>query len=230
MEAQMKRLTRSPRDRVLGGICGGIGEYLAWDPVLVRLLFIGLALISGGIGVILYLIAWIIVPLRDERLTDDTENSIPKSGTGRTVVGIFLIIAGALAILTSVFPWFWGWPSFRLVGPLLLVAVGIAVLLWKRNGQREASPETPGEPDSGVEPAPDRSRMSSRRLYRSYRGRKLAGVCAGLGEYFQVDPVIIRLLWVALVLAAGTGILLYIIFWIVTPLEKNLPVTQQGAA
>jgi phage shock protein C len=45
----------------------------------------------------------------------------------------------------------------------------------------------------------------------------IAGVCGGLAEYFNVDPTIMRLIFVALALAAGPGLLLYIIMWIVVP-------------
>lgn len=54
-------------------------------------------------------------------------------------------------------------------------------------------------------------------LYRSSKNKIIAGVCGGLGEYFGVDPVIIRLLWVLLTLMGGSGIILYIIFWIIVP-------------
>jgi phage shock protein PspC (stress-responsive transcriptional regulator) len=57
----------------------------------------------------------------------------------------------------------------------------------------------------------------SKRLYRSRKDRKIAGVCGGLAEYFNVDPVLIRILWVVLVLGAGTGILAYILFWLIVP-------------
>ena len=56
-----------------------------------------------------------------------------------------------------------------------------------------------------------------KRLYRSGENRILAGVCGGLGEYFERDPVLIRLLWVLFSLAYGTGILAYIIAWIIIP-------------
>ncbi len=55
------------------------------------------------------------------------------------------------------------------------------------------------------------------KLYRSLDNRKLAGVCGGLGEYFSIDPVIIRLAWIAFILVGGAGILAYIIAWIVIP-------------
>ena len=59
--------------------------------------------------------------------------------------------------------------------------------------------------------------MSYRRFTRSRVNRKIAGVCEGLGIYFDIDPVIFRLIFVCLVLFAGGGLLLYLIFWIITP-------------
>ena len=57
----------------------------------------------------------------------------------------------------------------------------------------------------------------SKRLYRSGKNKILGGVCGGIAEYFGVDPVLIRLLWVIITLAWGSGILLYIIAWIIIP-------------
>lgn len=59
--------------------------------------------------------------------------------------------------------------------------------------------------------------MEQKRLYKSNTNRVLCGVCGGLGEYFNVDPTIIRLLIVLLVLGAGSGILAYIIAAIIMP-------------
>jgi phage shock protein C len=58
-----------------------------------------------------------------------------------------------------------------------------------------------------------------RRLYRSRRDRKIAGICGGMAEYWGIDPVIPRLVWVAFILAAGAGLLAYLICWIVIPAE-----------
>lgn len=65
-----------------------------------------------------------------------------------------------------------------------------------------------------------------KRLYRSYTDKMLGGVCGGLGEYFDIDPVIIRVLFVIAVLFGGGGILAYIILWIVIP-EKPFCYTQK---
>ena len=58
-----------------------------------------------------------------------------------------------------------------------------------------------------------------RRLYRSRRDRKIAGVCGGLAEYWGIDPVIPRLVWIAFALAAGSGIVAYLVCWLVIPNE-----------
>ena len=60
---------------------------------------------------------------------------------------------------------------------------------------------------------------TSKRLTRSRRDKKIAGICGGLAEYFGIDPVIPRLIWVILALGAGIGVFAYIICWIVIPKE-----------
>lgn len=52
--------------------------------------------------------------------------------------------------------------------------------------------------------------MNTKRLYKS-NDRRIAGVCGGIGEYLNVDPTFIRLIWILVVLAGGSGILLYVI-------------------
>ncbi|MGD9046640.1 MAG: PspC domain-containing protein, partial [Anaerolineae bacterium] len=58
-----------------------------------------------------------------------------------------------------------------------------------------------------------------KRLYRSRDERWLAGICGGLGSYFGLDPTLIRALFVLFGLVVGGGLLLYIILWIIIPLE-----------
>ena len=58
-----------------------------------------------------------------------------------------------------------------------------------------------------------------KQLRRSKTDRMLGGVCAGIANYLDVDPTIIRLLWVLWIFLAGSGILAYLICWIVIPNE-----------
>jgi phage shock protein PspC (stress-responsive transcriptional regulator) len=74
-------------------------------------------------------------------------------------------------------------------------------------------PETP----AGLSPATG----GHKRLMRSSTDKKIAGVCAGLADYFDLDPTIIRVIWLLLLICAGTGLLAYIILWIVLPLAPG---------
>ncbi len=56
-----------------------------------------------------------------------------------------------------------------------------------------------------------------KRLYRSRESRMIAGVCGGLGEYFDMDPTIVRLIVVVAALVGGSGLLAYILAWIIVP-------------
>lgn len=56
-----------------------------------------------------------------------------------------------------------------------------------------------------------------RRLYKSRNNKMICGVCAGIADYFNIDPSIVRVLWAVLALAAGTGVLAYIACAIILP-------------
>jgi phage shock protein C len=69
----------------------------------------------------------------------------------------------------------------------------------------------------------------AKRLMRSSRDKKIAGVCAGLAEYFDIDPTIVRVVWLLAIFLGGTGVLAYLILWIVLPLAPyNAPVSVPG--
>jgi phage shock protein C len=56
-----------------------------------------------------------------------------------------------------------------------------------------------------------------KRLVRSINDRKLAGVCAGIADYFDMDPTIVRVLWLLATLVPGPNIIAYVILWIAVP-------------
>jgi phage shock protein PspC (stress-responsive transcriptional regulator) len=58
----MKRLYRSGKDRILGGVCGGLGDHIDVDPTVIRLIWVVATLLSVGVGVLAYLIAWALIP------------------------------------------------------------------------------------------------------------------------------------------------------------------------
>lgn len=61
--------------------------------------------------------------------------------------------------------------------------------------------------------------MTYKKFYRSTHNKKIAGICEGLGIYFDIDPSILRIIWLCSVLFAGTGLIIYLIIWILTPIQ-----------
>ena len=73
----MKRLYRTKNERMLGDVCGGIGRALDVDPTVIRLVWVLLTLVSLGTGILLYLIAWILIP--EEGTGGDGESGLGLS-------------------------------------------------------------------------------------------------------------------------------------------------------
>jgi phage shock protein C len=76
----MKRLYRSGTERILGGVCAGIGEYTDVDPTVVRLVWVVLTLLSMGVGLVAYIIAWVIIP----EGKNEPEQNMDKTPTGES--------------------------------------------------------------------------------------------------------------------------------------------------
>jgi phage shock protein PspC (stress-responsive transcriptional regulator) len=134
MPIMHKRLTRLPASGRIAGVCSGLAEYFDVDVTLVRLVWVILSIVPGGIigGVIAYAVAWAIVP-----------------------------------------------------------------------------------PATALAPA-----ATGRRLRRSATDVRVAGVCAGIAEYFDMDPTVVRVVWALLTIAPGAivlGVFAYVIAWLVMP-------------
>lgn len=65
------------------------------------------------------------------------------------------------------------------------------------------------------------SQSSGKRLQRSSRDKRIAGVCGGLGEYFGLDPLIFRVLFVVLLFIPGPSVLIYLALWLVLPVSPT---------
>ena len=124
---QPRRLMRSRDDRVIGGVAGGLGAYLGIDTVIVRLVFVVLALAGGG-GILAYIIAWIVIPEAPEDGMPAPERA--DSGTP-VLVGLVLVALGGLLLVDQLLPAF----SWRYVGPVLLILLG-GLLLAQRATDR----------------------------------------------------------------------------------------------
>jgi phage shock protein PspC (stress-responsive transcriptional regulator) len=143
--AAPKRLFRRSSSGRVGGVCAGLAEYLDADVTLVRLLWILLSIVPGGVigGFLAYLVAWIIMP-------------------------------------------------------------------------------------DAVDPVAD---ASARRLTRSTIDCKIAGVCGGLAEYFNLDATVVRVVWAILAVVPGgivLGIVGYLVAWFIMPKQPS-PSTAPAA-
>ncbi len=204
---ETKRLYRSRTNRVIGGVAGGIGEYLGIDPTVIRIVWVVLALAAGA-GIIAYIIAWIVIP---ERPPGETVPDVPEGVATEIglIIGLVLIGLGLwfflrnlnlippqiFVILRVLRQAFWA---------ILLIFTGFIVIVVTGRG-RGISLSTRGKT-----------------LSRSRKNRRIAGVAGGLGEYFGIDPTLIRLAWVAFTIAlTSAGIISYIIAAIVIPEEPK---------
>ena len=110
----------------------------------------------------------------------------------------------------------WWWLSWETMIPVLLILAGVAFLFGGRNyvSPAQAGSAAPAAATTGG-PA------SIRRLYRSRAEKKIFGVCGGIGEYLQIDPVIIRILFVLAAFASfGFVLLAYVLMAIIVPYEQ----------
>jgi len=150
-------LYRSESDRMLGGVCGGLGDYLGIDTTLVRLFF-ALLFFGSGIGLLAYLALWIIMPNEtseqagksfEENLKDSGKNFSsrvqtvgeefgeavrsphPKTGV---IVGISLIALGGILFIENLNVHWLRWVSFDILWPVLLIIGGIVVLQRRTKG------------------------------------------------------------------------------------------------
>ena len=137
-------LYRSRRNRIFGGVAAGLGDYLKIDPILVRVLFVASTFLSG-IGLLLYIILWIVVPEEnlfatnpanntqntdqtDEIKTDDIFNGEyhpGKKNNGNIVIGIIIIIVGLFFLGVEIFSFL----NFSDLFPILAIGVGGALII-----------------------------------------------------------------------------------------------------
>jgi len=111
-----KRIYRSQSDKVIGGVCGGLAEYINIDALIVRIIW-AVAFFVGGIGFLAYIACWIIIPENPSAAKDD-EKSEGKSNNSTLLWGFVLIFIGACFLLREFnwfdfypFHWSWHWPG-----------------------------------------------------------------------------------------------------------------------
>jgi|YNPNPStandDraft_1061719.scaffolds.fasta_scaffold55812_2 phage shock protein C len=157
----MNKLYRSDTDKIIGGVCGGLGEYLHIDPLILRILFVLLAMVNG-LGLLGYLLLWILVPAGQTAYASQEElmrHNVEEIGQrarelsqearraldgrwGETqmpsnrmlIIGASLVGIGLLILLSNL-GLLW-WFDFGRLWPLILIAIGGVILLNNLKGAR----------------------------------------------------------------------------------------------
>lgn len=142
-----KKLYRSKKEHIIAGVAGGLAEYFDIDPVIVRVIFVFLALVQG-IGILLYLILVIVIPKKGEKETaeqkigqfaekaeDEVKEVVKKIKKGgllnnsKQLIGLIIIVIGLFFLLNKFFTISWfRWDIFW---PIALIVVGFYVLIKK---------------------------------------------------------------------------------------------------
>lgn len=149
-----ERLYRSVREKMLGGVCGGLADYFSVDVTLVRLIML-VAAFAGGVGFLAYLAAWIIVPVNPAEQSGQHEYLNREVGGGAKrlisdlndttkdlylqekqekhenrenrskIAGGILVILGVLFLLERILPY---WFNMGKMWPLILIFIGVAII------------------------------------------------------------------------------------------------------
>jgi phage shock protein PspC (stress-responsive transcriptional regulator) len=204
--AVYRRLKKSNHNKIIFGVCGGLGEYLSIDPLFFRLLFL-LSIIIGGWGIIAYLITGLIMPGNKE-LTQIDEPALEKirSANNISVIAGIILLAG-LYVLLDEFGYFeflslLGIPSQHITTLLLCVILFFVFSIGKAK-------------ESEIPP--------KERFLRKQENVLFGGVCGGLAEYLNISPTALRLAAVMLsVLTFGIPVLIYLLFMAMIPKEDKL--------
>ncbi|WP_327361875.1 PspC domain-containing protein [Streptomyces sp. NBC_01296] len=146
-------LRRSKRDKVLAGVCGGLGRYFDLDPAIFRIV-LGVLAVTGGVGLIFYGFAWLLLPVEGE---DDSEAKKLLTGRveGATLAAVFAALVGCALFLSMLDN-----GGLAVFSVLVILALGGASY-WSQRRRAAAAPEAepqaahrPGPPETQAPPVP----------------------------------------------------------------------------
>jgi phage shock protein PspC (stress-responsive transcriptional regulator) len=122
----MKKFRRKAKGKVLGGVCAGLADYFNIDVSLIRLAMVLLAL-ADGLGILFYILAWIVVPEEDgEEKKEEGKVEEQSSPKVQVVGGVFLVLLGLYFLVKNYFGLFL---PFDKVWPLFLIILGVWVIV-----------------------------------------------------------------------------------------------------
>lgn len=128
----MRTLYRSRKNRIIAGVCGGIGEYLDIDPAIIRVAWLLLTFL-GGMSIIVYILAWVVIP--DEKTKKNvieewsSKKDEEKSNEIALMIGLFLVFIGLTSLMSNLGWWYLSW---NYTWPAVIIIIGIILLVRGR--------------------------------------------------------------------------------------------------
>ena len=245
-EKPKRTLYRSPTDKMVGGVCGGLADFFGWDATLIRLFWVVMTLATGGGGFLAYVALWVLLPVGSVAGGQQAPAAIALSernlirgayvliGLGivwlLANIGVLGSLWGALWSLVNVFFW-----------PALLIGIGYMLLRGtnrdlkgdfanmknKVQGNVNVNGKMPSSDEVKAGMSDVRQRIP---LRRSNSDRILLGVCGGIGQRLGIDSNLVRLIWVAFSIGSvGMGVLVYVAVGLILPEETPLDVAKKRA-
>ena len=128
-----KKLLRSRNDKVLSGVCGGLAKYLSLDVTILRIVWAIIAVSTGGMGLIAYVLAAVIIPQEPFDYEEDIEsfgemdfeNEREEQEKRSTYTGLFFIALGAFFLLKKIVRFH---IDFDYIWPLIVMGIGVLVI------------------------------------------------------------------------------------------------------
>ncbi len=246
-EKKVTYLFRHPEDKMIGGICGGLGDYFGIDPILVRIMWVVLTLGTAGAGLFAYAALWLLLPVGTAKAGQRAPAALELNERNVERAGLLLVICGAVWLLANlgILPALWS-VFWRLMGllfwPVLLIGAGFLMLknqkAWRsriagaRDKMRSGKTRATSSMNRESVKASLRRAKSNIPLKRSREDRMMFGVCGGIGKAIGLDANLVRLIWVAFAIGSvGTGVLVYVLIgWLLPQDEPVLePISVQEA-
>jgi len=235
-QGRKRMLFRSPSDKLIGGVCGGLAEFAGWDPALVRILWVVLTFATGGGGILAYVALLILLPVGTAEQGQVRAAALELNERNLARAAFVLMALGGLWLLANlgVLPWLWSgvWALVSVAfWPALLIGAGYVLLRYTGRGMRWNAGDAAERMKSGVSdkmPSKESVKASLRRtrqqfpLKRSRSDRVFMGVCGGIGQKIGIDANLVRLVWAAFSIGSvGMGVLIYVLAGLFLPEEQT---------
>ena len=194
----MKKLYRSETNHMIAGICGGIGEVLAVNPLIIRILLVISSFFLGIYPLIFYCICWILIPPKNQKLTKKklyrSSNDMVLSGLCGGIGERFTIDPSFIRIITALLCIFTGFI------PIIISYIIVWLLIPLNNNPQHTN---------------------IKYIYRSKENNIIAGICAGIADFFSLKASTVRIMYTIICILTGIAplVIAYILAIFIVPIR-----------